>query len=349
MTASRSLVAFRRMAEPALGVVLVILVLLSLCIGVYPVAPGTVARILLALVFPGAGPEIPSWSEAEQVTVQVIRLPRIMLALSAGMGLGMSGAALQGMMRNPLVGPDLVGVSPGAACGGVLAILFDWPPAAIVTCAFAGGVLALILASGLARLAKNGGVLALILAGVIVGAFFSAVHGLVQYLADPETKLPSMVYWLMGSFADANQRKVVILGVPLIVGGSLLLLLRWRINLLSLGDLDAASLGIPVERLRWLIIVLVSLIVSAQVSVSGIVGWVGMIVPHFARMLVGPDHRRLVPASALLGAGFLLIMDDLARSIANQEIPIGLLTAAIGTPIFAILFWKSQAKGWTHE
>lgn len=340
---------FRRNLALPLAALLLAAILLSLCIGPYPVPMATVGRILFSLALPGPTADTVSWSDAEQVAVQTIRLPRVLLAAMAGMGLGLSGAALQGMMRNPLVGPDLVGVSSGAACGGVLAILLDWPAALIVASAFLGGMLALTLASGLARLAKSAGVLALILSGVIVGAFFSAIHGLIQYLADPETKLPSMVYWLMGSFAAANQQKLLVLGIPLLAGGAVLLALRWRINLLSLGDLDAASLGIPVERLRWLIIGLVSLIVAAQVSVSGIVGWVGMIVPHFARMAVGPDHRRMLPVSALMGGIFLLLADDLARSLGNQEIPIGLLTAAIGTPVFAIVFWRSQTKGWTHD
>ena len=179
----------------------------------------------------------------------------------------------------------------------------------------------------LARFSRAGGVLPLILAGVVISAFFTAVHGLIQTTADPENKLPAMVYWLIGSFAGANPHKLAILAPPVLFAGGALLLLRWRINLLSLDDMDAAALGQRVAGLRWIVVALVALIVAAQVSVSGIVGWVGLIVPHFARMFVGPDHRRLLPASALTGAIFLLLTDDIGRTLAPQELPIGILTA----------------------
>jgi iron complex transport system permease protein len=323
--------------------------LVSLGIGAYPVAVGKVARILLGLSLPASLAPRPAWSDAEIAAVQIIRLPRVLLSALAGAGLGISGAALQGMMRNPLVGPDLIGISSGAACGGILAILFDWPSWGLLSAAFAGGFLALLSAWSLARLSRGGGVLPFILAGVVVAAFFTAVHGLIQFTADPENKLPTMVYWLIGSFAGATSHKVTILAPPVLIAGGLLLALRWRINLLSLGDVDAAALGVRCSRLRWSIIALVSLIVAAQVAVSGIIGWVGLIVPHFARMMVGPDHRRLLPAAALIGAIFLLAMDDIARTLVRQELPIGILTAGFGTPVFAILFWRMQAKGWSHE
>ncbi len=327
---------------------LLVTMLLSLCIGAYPVSFSHVASAALGSLWPGSSP-FPGVSDKEHIVVILVRLPRILLATLAGAGLGLAGASLQGMMRNPLVGPDLIGITSGASFGGVLAILFGLAPTAIVGCAFGGGLLALVLASGLARLSKSADVLPLILSGVIVSAFFSALVGLAKYLADPETKLPGIVYWLMGSFAGADGQKIWMLAVPTVIGGAILIGLRWRLNLLSLGDLDAASLGAPVARLRWTLIGIVSFIVAAQVSVSGGVGWVGLVVPHFARMLVGPDHRRLLPASALIGGFYLLAMDDLARSITRQELPIGLLTALVGTPVFALMFWKTQTKGWARE
>jgi len=336
-------------AVPLLALALLACVLGSLCIGAYPVPLGDVAKILLGLSLPEPLRPAASWTDAEFAAVQIIRLPRILLAVLAGGGLGISGAALQGMMRNPLVGPDLMGISSGAACGGILAILFDWPSWGLLAAAFTGGFVALGSAWTLARLSRGGGILPLILAGVVVAAFFTAMHGLIQYTADPENKLPTMVYWLIGSFAGATPHKVDILAPPVLIGGGILLLLRWRLNLLSLGDLDAASLGVKSAGLRWTIVALVSLIVAAQVAVSGIVGWVGLIVPHFARMLAGPDHRRLLPAAALTGAIFLLITDDIARTLVAQELPIGILTAGLGTPIFALLFWRLQAKGWSHD
>ena len=323
--------------------------LVSLTLGVYPVPVLTVARILAVLVghVPSTGGA--PWTETQFVVVQLVRLPRVILATLAGTGLGLCGAALQGMFRNPLVGPDIIGVSAGAACGGVLAILLSWSGASVVALAFAGGLLAIALASGLARLGRGSGLLSLILAGVVVSAFFSALLTLAEYLADPQSTLPSIVYWLMGSFTNADRDKVVTLAVPTLACGTLLLALRWRLNLLSLGELDAAALGVDAGRLRWAMIVLIALIVAAQVSVSGIVGWVGLIVPHLARMLVGPDHRRLLPAAGLLGGVFTLGMDDIARSVASQELPIGLLTALVGTPVFALLFWRTQVGGWRRD
>lgn len=333
----------RALVVPLLALVLLAAILGSLCIGAYPVPFSHLVRIFAGLFWMGPHPGTP----AEWAAITVIRLPRILLSVLAGAGLGISGAALQGMMRNPLVGPDLIGISSGAATGGLIAILFDWPVWALLAGAFAGGFIALLAAWLLARLSRGGGVLSLILAGVVVAAFFTAMNGLIQYTADPENKLPNMIYWLIGSFAGATPHKVEILAPPVLVSMAVLLGLRWRINLLSLGELDAAALGVRVAPLRWTILALVSLIVAAQVSVSGIVGWVGLIVPHFARMLVGPDHRRLMPAAALTGATFLLLVDDIARTLVSQEIPIGILTAGIGTPIFAFIFWRTQSRGWT--
>jgi len=330
----------------ALAALLPVALLGSLCLGAYPVAPETVARIVWSLALPAPlGPEM-SWQPGEEIVVGIIRLPRVLIVALCGGGLGLCGAALQGMMRNPLVGPDIVGISAGAASGGVLAILLDAPGPLLLAASFGGGMVALGLAWGLSRLGRGGGMLPLVLAGLIVAAFFSALNGLLQYVADPEAKLPAMVYWLIGSFAGASPARLAMVAPPILAAATLLLLLRWRINLLSLGDLDAASLGLKVERLRWLIVALVALIVAAQVSVSGMVGWVGLVVPHCARMLVGADHRRLLPASLLLGALFLLGMDDLARTLTRQELPIGVLTAIVGTPVFALLFWRLQARGW---
>jgi len=336
-----------RPALLGLAAAVLMAILFSLCLGVYPVSVSTVLKILCRLVWPFSHGDL-SGTEKEQMVVEAIRLPRILLAAAAGAGLGVSGAALQGLMRNPLVGPDLIGVTSGASFGGVVAILLGWPAYGIVLLAFCGGLLALVLASAISRLA-NGGILALVLTGMVVGAFFSSLVGLAQYVADPESKLPQMVYWLMGSFAGATWEKVLTLCLPTALAGSLLIGLRWRINLLSLGDLDAASLGVPVRSLRWVIICLVSGIVAAQVSVSGGVGWVGLVVPHLARMLVGPDHRTLLPASALLGALYTLGMDDIARCLTSQELPIGLLTSLVGTPVFAFLFWRTQTRGWCYE
>ena len=319
---------------------------LSLTLGRYPVPMIEILRIV-ATTSPFNA--VRDDTDTNWVVVEIVRMPRILLVTLCGMNLAMAGAAMQGVFRNPLVGPEICGVSAGASFGGVLAIMLGWSAAGMVGLAFAFGLGALVIAFGLAKLAGQTGTLALVLAGVIVEAFFGALVGLAQTMADPQTKLPSIVYWLLGSFAGATYDKVAIVAGVTLVAGTLLLGLRWRINLLSLGEVDAATLGLNVGGLRWSVVALVALLVAAQVSVSGGVGWVGLIIPHLARMLVGPEHSRLLPASAFLGGFYLLAMDDIARSAGEQEIPIGLLTAVIGTPVFALLFWKLQGKGWARE
>jgi len=319
----------------------------SLCVGAYPMSFWRALDILIHVAWPFHSDHA-NWDLRETTIIEIIRPPRVFVATFAGIALGMSGTALQGMMRNPLVGPDLVGVSSGAAFGGVLAIMLDFPPAGLIASAFCFGTGAMACTFGLAKLVnvKSDGI-PLILAGFFVGAFFLAAVGLVQFL-NP-IKLPGMVYWLLGTFRGADPVKVWMITIPTLFGGSVLMLLRWRINLLSLGDLDAASLGVDVKYLRWLIIAVVSLMVAAQVSVSGVVGWVGLVVPHCARMLVGPDHRHLLPTSALLGGLFVLGLDDLTRSVVSAELPVGVLTAFFGTPIICFLFWKTQSRGWAKD
>jgi iron complex transport system permease protein len=329
---------------PASFVLLLATILFSLSLGRYAVPLPQIIRIVGATLPFGAAHD---YADKPWIVIELVRMPRILLASLCGLNLALAGAAMQGVFRNPLVGPEVCGVQAGASFGGVAAIMLGLPAAGAVGLAFLGGMGALVAAFGLTRLAKSEGPLGLVLAGVIVGAFFGALVGLMQYFANPLTKLPTIVYWLLGSLAGATDEKVLIVGAVTLVAGGLLLALRWRINLLSLGEDEAASLGVKVDVLRWCVVGLVALLVAAQVSVSGGVGWVGLIVPHVARMLAGPEHARLMPVSAFLGGFYLLAMDDLARSATGQEIPIGLLTAVVGAPVFAIMFWRLQSKGWT--
>jgi len=324
---------------------LLCLSVVALTIGRYPIPISEV----LAIVFSTPPNASHLSSDAPWVIVEIVRLPRVLLVVLSGMGLALAGASMQGVFRNPLVGPEIVGVSSGASFGGVLAIILGWTSWGIVVMAFGFGASALIVAFVLAKFSGKAGMLGIVLSGVIISSFFGALVGVAQYFADPQTKLPSIIYWLMGSFAEATYEKVSIMSLVMLFAGGILIALRWRINLLSLGESDAASLGINVHFLRWGIVALVSLIVAAQVSVSGGVGWVGLVIPHFARMLTGAEHTRLLPVSALMGGIYLLLMDTLARTLTPQEIPIGLLTALIGTPIFAVVFWKMQGKGWSNE
>lgn len=324
-----------------LAVLLVVAAVASLGLGRIDIP---FARVVAVLASPWLAPATPV-SAMEWSVIVTIRLPRVTLAILAGGGLALAGAALQGVFRNPLVGPQVVGVSSGAAFGGTLAILIGWDRSGLVAAAFVFGLAALVLVYGLSALVARSNILVLVLAGVIVSGFFGALVSLIQYVADSEDKLPVIVFWLLGSFATANAGKVMLIAGPVLAGGAALLLLRWRINILSMGDEDAAALGVPVEGLRWLVLVLTAGIVSAQVAVSGVIGWVGLVVPHLARMLVGADHRRLLPASMLLGGLFLLAVDDVARTATAAEIPLGILTALIGTPVFAILLQRTRMGG----
>jgi iron complex transport system permease protein len=323
------------LAPPVLG-------LLSLGVGRYPLPLAEVLAALgqgLGLIDGASGP-------ASRV-VLMIRLPRVLEAGLSGAGLALAGAALQGVFRNPLVGPQIIGVSSGAAFGGALALLLSAGLVALLGSAFLFGLLALVLVFTVSRVDGRSPVLMLVLAGVVVGAFFSALVSLVTYLADPNDTLPAIVYWLMGSFATASYSKVALLAAVTLSLGGLLLSLRFRLNILSLGDEEAQALGIKVEPTRWLILIAVTGLSATSVAVAGIVGWVGLVVPHVARMLVGPDHRVLLPASALVGASYMILVDDIARSATTQELPLGVLTALVGAPLFGLLLRRAQMKGWS--
>jgi iron complex transport system permease protein len=231
----------------------------------------------------------------------------------------------------------------------VLAFFLNLPSSfALVVLAFCGGLLAMVCTLGFALLVqlKSDGV-GMILAGFFVGAFFTALVGLMLYL-DPHGQGPGIIYWLLGTFRGADSVKLWTIAVPTVLGGAVLMGLRWRINLLSLGDADAHSLGLNLTWLRWVLIVVVALLVAAQVAVSGVIGWVGLLVPHCARMLVGPDHRRLLPTAAFLGGLFVLGLDDFTRATVSAEFPVSILAALVGTPLICVLFWKTQTKGWSE-
>jgi iron complex transport system permease protein len=329
----------------ALALLLFLSMVLALMLGRYDVSAWDTLRILFSTFS-----QEQLDAENKVIVIKLLRLPRIILVAISGMGLAMAGAAMQGIFRNPLVGPEILGVSAGASFGGVLALSLGFTVGiSLIPFAFVFGCGALVLAFFVASLAKQKSTLGLVLAGLVVGGLFGALTGIVTYLSDPDTKLPGIVFWLMGSFASASKEQALFLAAISLITAIPLLGLSWRLNLLSLGDSDAASLGIKVNILRWVVVVLVSLFVSAQVAVSGGVGWVGLVVPHLARMLVGPDHRKLLPIAALLGGLYLLLMDTLARTLTVYEIPIGLMTSIIGTPVFAFFFIKLRGKGWSGD
>jgi len=327
---------------PGLLLLLVAAMLAALSMGRYGIALSDIATLAGGWI--GIGPGRAGVSEPVWRVVELVRIPRMAIAAAVGAGLALSGAVLQGIFRNPLVDPHVIGVSSGAAFGGVLAILFGLGAAALWSMAFASGLLAVLLVVLLSRRAGRSSILMLVLSGVVVAALFSALVSLATYFADPNDSLPAIVFWLMGSFASATPERAMHMLPILALCAIPLLMMRFRINILSLGEEEARSLGVEMERSRWLALACVTGITAASVANSGIVGWVGLVVPHFARGLVGPDHRLLLPASALLGAGFMLCVDTLARTMLAAEIPLGILTAIIGAPVFLVLLHRTQTE-----
>lgn len=314
----------------ALGL-LVLAVAVAFGVGRFPVGLGDVAQVLLAKLT-GRPAAVPPAVEA---VVMQIRGPRILAAILIGAALSVAGAAFQGLFRNPLVSPDILGASSGAAFGAVLGIWLSLGVLAIEALAFAGG-LAAVAAVYLvgATLARRDPVLVLVLAGVVIGSLLGAGVGLVKYLADPYNQLPAMTFWLLGSLSATHALDLAALALPVVLGTAVLLLLRWRLDALSLPEEEARALGLATGPLRLAIVAAATLVTAASVAAAGIVGWVGLVVPHLARFLVGPGFARLIPTAALLGAGYLLVIDTLARTIAPVEVPLGILTAVVGTPVF---------------
>lgn len=317
----------------------ILLLFASLFGGRLEIGPTDVLRILVSRIVPIA----PSWSESVEIIVLQIRLPRALLAMCVGGGLSISGAAFQGMFRNPLVSPDVLGVSAASGFGAALAMLLSRSTLELQVIAFSFGLLGVAITYMLARVYQSTPVLMLVLSGVIVAAFFSALLGGVKFVADPENKLPAITYWLLGSFNAATFRTVVIVAPAIAAGTIGLLLVSWKLNLLSMGDDEARALGVRTERLKAAIVVCTTLITAAAVSTCGVIGWVGLVVPHLARMLVGPDHRRLLPAALSVGASYLLVIDTIARTATAVEVPIGILTAIVGAPCFAYLLRRTSA------
>ena len=339
--AARARGGYRTLVVVGLVIVPLVAFYLSLLIGRYPIDPGVAIGVLASRVMPITR----YWPATVDTVMFQIRLPRALLAMLVGAALAISGASYQGMFRNPLVSPDILGVSSAAGFGAALAILLWNNTLWIEVSALAFGFVGVLLTYAISRVHKTSPAIMLVLAGVIVAAFFSALISVTKYVADPYEKLPAITFWLMGSLDEASWPRVLV-SLPLISVGSIgLSLVSWRINLLAMGDEEARSLGVKTELLKGIIILCSTMATAAAVCVSGMIGWVGLIIPHVARALVGPDHRRLLPASLALGATYLLIIDDLARTATSAEIPLGILTALIGTPFFALLLRQTKG-GW---
>lgn len=309
---------------------------LAALVGALAFGPYPLGLADLAALFVERATGIPAATEdAARTVLFSIRLPRALAAILVGGALAAAGAAYQGMLRNPLVSPDILGVSSGAGLGAVLGIFLSLPVYAIQAMAFAGGLAAVGLVTLIAgSLRGRDTILVLVLAGVVVGALAGAATSLLKVLADPYDQLPAITFWLLGSLSGTTAADVVAAAPTVVLGLVPLVLLRWRINVLAMGDEEARALGVDAGRLRILVIACATLVTASVVAIAGVVGWVGLVIPHIARMLVGPNFGVLLPAALAVGAGYMLLVDTLARTASAVEVPLGILTAVVGAPVF---------------
>ncbi|MGI6686862.1 MAG: FecCD family ABC transporter permease [Christensenellales bacterium] len=329
-----------RLTIAVMAVMLLGGILLSFALGRYPISPRETVGIMLSRMIPIE----PFWTERMATVLFNVRLPRILLACLVGCCLSSAGAAYQGIFQNPMAAPDILGASSGAAFGAALAILSDAPTRMVTISAFFFSLLTVALVWLLSQRARGKKILGLVLAGIMVSSLFSAGTSFIKLVADPTNQLPAITYWLMGSLSGAKMSDISFAIMPMLVGLIPLLLLRWRINILSLGDDEARTMGVNVGRLRLIVIVSATLVTSSAVAVSGTIGWVGLVIPHLSRKLVGSNFRHLMPATMLFGALFLLLVDNISRNLFAVEIPIGILTAFIGAPFFLYLIIKGDSR-----
>ncbi len=337
------LVFIRRQATTGLLFAIpVVLFVFALIVGRYEIGAADVGRVLLSPLFPDLAADVPD--TARQLILRV-RLPRALAALLIGASFGGTGAAFQAIFKNPLVDSNILGVTSGAGFGAALALLLAGKPWQVQISAFIFGLLAVSLAFFGSRLYKTTPLLILTLMGILVGSLFGSLTSLLKYVADPLDTLPAITFWLLGSLTGVTWRDMPGLAVITAGGVAFLWLMRWRLNILSLGDEEAKALGIDPTRMKIMIIVCATLMTAIAVSVSGVIGWVGLVMPHAGRIVVGPDHRRLLPATLSLGAGFLLLIDNVARTLLPGEIPLGVLTGLIGVPLLIVLLRRNRT-GW---
>ena len=322
---------------------LLVCVLVSFSVGQYPVPLNAV----LGIVGQKIGIPLETfWTDAMEAAVWNIRLPRVILSVLVGMSLAAAGSAYQGVFQNPMASPDVLGASAGAGFGAALAILLGASSVYIMLGAFASGMVTVGLVFWVSRYAKGDKVLGLVLSGMMLSTLFQSGTSFLKLVADPGNQLPQITYWLMGSLSGTKWSDVLFASIPMVVGGIPLLLLRWQLNVITMGDDEAKTLGVHPQRLRFWIVLCATLVTAASVAVSGMIGWVGLVIPHIMRRLMGNDYRYLMPASILGGGLFLLLVDNISRSITASGIPIGILTAFVGAPFF---LWMITGKGARYE
>ncbi len=310
-----------------------IVFVVSFAVGKYPITPGELLHVLVSKLT-GAPKD---WSNEIELVIFKIRMPRVIAGAVIGAGLSAAGVAYQGLFRNPMVSPDVLGASAGAGFGAALSIFLGLSYAFVAINAFICGTFAVGAAYLISMRARQNPTLGMVLAGIMISSLFSSCTSFIKLIADPNNVLPSITYWLMGSISRVQENELLWACIPIICGLFVLTLSRWQLNLLTMGEDEARSMGVNTKFMRTTIVVSATLITAACVSISGLIGWVGLVIPHIARMLVGSDYRVTLPSSMLLGASFLMIVDNIARSAVTYEIPIGILTAFVGAPFFLYL------------
>lgn len=324
-------------------VALVATSVIALCIGRYSINPadafGAVYSYFQKLIA-GSG-EKPT---AMENVVFVLRIPRIIGAIVIGAALSLSGAVYQSVFKNPLVSPDILGVSSGASVGAATAILLGGSLFSMQILAFVVGLGAVLLSTAIPKILKNNSNLMLVLSGTIVGGFMCSILGVLKFIAEEDTELSSIIYWQMGSVQTVKMDTLIYVAPIFLAGAVILILLSWQLNILSFGENEAKTLGVNLKLLRGITIVISSMLTASAVSISGTIGWIGLIIPHLGRLCVGSDNTKVIPVSMMMGGLFLLVMDTIARTVTSLEVPLSILTGLIGAPIYAWLLWKQKAR-----
>ena len=333
---------------------LVVVFIISFLIGRYPISPLDLGGLLLNSVLEGINSFLGLfgantdfhinnfWDENTEAVYLNIRLPRILLACLVGCCISTAGAAYQGVFQNPMAAPDILGASSGAAFGAALMILLGGSTWLITGSAFFFSLTTVMFVILVSKFAQGNKVLGLILGGIVISSLFTSGTSYIKLVADPTDQLPQITYWLMGSLTEAKLTEVGLACIPMLIGIIPLIALRWRINILTLGDEEAASMGVDIRKIRIIVILCSTLITAASVAVSGMISWVGLVIPHFARRIVGNNYMRLLPMSMIMGALFLLLVDDISRNLMAKEIPLGILTSLVGAPFFIYLLTRKE-------
>lgn len=319
---------------------LLMMAVCSISLGRYYISPVHVVKIILAPLYP----MVQDWSNQASSVIYTLRLPRALAAMMIGAALSLSGASYQSVFKNPLVAPDMLGVSSGACVGASLCILLGFSQAGVQGGAFVGGLLAVFLAVSIPRIIGKNSIVMLVLSGIIVSGLTGSLLGIIKYLADSDTQLPAITYWQLWSLVSVVWTNLLSSGVPILLCMIFMMLIRWRMNILTLSEEENHMLGKHNGFLRYAVILCATILTACSVCISGTIGWVGLVIPHFSRMMVGPDNRKLLPIAMVLGALFLLFIDTLSRAALEAEIPLSILTGLVGAPFYFYLLVRQRMK-----